>query len=80
MDTVTKLALANDKKNRTRSILVIISICITTMLLTAIATVGYGMVKSNRVNAGELYGSYYGSFNGVDKNQLKEMQLRSDFT
>lgn len=80
MDTVTKLALANDKKNRTRSILVIISICITTMLLTAIATVGYGTVKSNRVNAGELYGSYYGSFNGVDKNQLKEMKLRSEFT
>ncbi|HEX3022528.1 MAG TPA: ABC transporter permease, partial [Lachnospiraceae bacterium] len=80
MNTITRLAISNDRKNRTRSILIIISIALTTMLLTIIATFCYGFVKSNRINAKQLYGNYYGTYNDVNDEQLKEMKLRSEFS
>lgn len=76
MKTLTRLALSNHKKNRTRSILVTGAILLTTMLLTAIATFGYGAVKSNRENAGTLYGSYYGSYRNVAAQQVDAMKSR----
>lgn len=80
MKTLTRLALSNHKKNRTRSILVTGAILLTTMLLTAIATFGYGAVKSNRENAGTLYGSYYGSYRNVAAQQVDAMKSRGEFT
>lgn len=80
MKTLTNLAVSNDKMNKTRSILIILSITLTTMLLMIIATFGYGIIKSNRLNATDLYGGYYGSFRMVSESQLEEMKLRSEFT
>ncbi|MEQ8156351.1 MAG: ABC transporter permease [Clostridiaceae bacterium] len=80
MNTITRIAISNDKKNKTRSILIIVSILLTTMLLTVIATFCYGFIKSNRTNAEQLYGSYYGIYNGVNAKQIQEMELRSEFT
>lgn len=80
MNTVTNLAISNNKKNKTRSILIIISIFLSTLLLTTIATYGYGMIKSNRVNASSMYGSYYGSFRNVTKEQFDKIKLRGEFT
>lgn len=79
MKTLANLALSNNKSNKTRSILIILSVTLTTLLLMVIATFGYGIVKSNKSNAGSLYGSYYGSFLGVSEKQLYEMKLRSEF-
>ena len=39
MSTITEIAKANVKKDRTRSILIIISIALTTLLLTAVSGV-----------------------------------------
>ena len=39
MKMITKLALSNNKKNKTRSILIMITIFLTTVLLSAIATI-----------------------------------------
>lgn len=79
MKTITNLAISNNKVNKTRSILIIISVALTTLLLMVIAIYGYGAIKSNRLNAGNLYGSYQGSFVGVTEKQLNEMKLRSEF-
>ena len=38
MKTITKLAWSNNRKNRTRSVLIMLSIFLTTVLLSAIAT------------------------------------------
>lgn len=65
MKMITKLALSNNKKNKTRSILIMLSIFLTTVLLSAIATFGYGQIKFQSANAEEFYGSYYGSYAGV---------------
>ena len=79
MRTITKLAWSNNWKNRTRSSLIILSIFLTTVLLSAIATFGYGQIRFQSVNAKEFYGSYYGTYMGVNEQQIAEMQKRSQF-
>ncbi len=80
MNTLKNLAISNNKANKTRSILIIISVALTTILLTVISTWGYGLIKVNRENAGAFYGSYYGTYNNVTDDELKEMNLRSEFS
>lgn len=80
MKSLSRLAYCNTRANKTRSILIIISILLTSMLLTVIATWGYGIVRTSRENADDLYGSYYGSFKGVSVSQLEKMKLRSEFS
>lgn len=79
MKTITRLAVSNNQKNKTRSVLIILSVFLTTMLLSAIATFGYGQIKFQRTNAETLYGSYYGIFTGVSEDQIREMEKRSEF-
>lgn len=80
MNILTNLAIKNNKKNRTRSILVMIAIFLTTLLLAVIATFGYGSVKSQKENAGSLYGTFYGSYRNVSEEQLEKMQARGEFS
>lgn len=80
MKTITNLAVSNVKKNRTRSILIVISILLTTMLLALIATIGTGILRSGKANAGKLYGNYDGTYSRVNTEQLQKMELRSEFT
>lgn len=80
MTTLTGLAWSNNKENKTRSILVITSCMLTTLLLTVIATFGYWYVKSERTNAGENYGHYYGIFGNLNDDKIKELERHSKFT
>lgn len=80
MNTLTKVAISHNRENRTRSILIILSVFLTSLLLTVIAVWGYGLVKSNRVNAGSLYGNYYGLYQGITKEQMDTMKLHNEFT
>lgn len=79
MNTITKIAVSNNKKNKVRSILVIVSVMLTTMLLTIITNICYGSVKSNIENSGLLYGNFYGIYHEVNLQQLQNLQLRSEF-
>lgn len=56
-----------------------LSIFLTAVLLSAIATFGYGQIRYQRVNAREFYGSYYGTYTRVTEEQIAEMQKRSEF-
>lgn len=80
MKTLRKIAMSNDKKNKTRSILIIIAITLTTMLLTIISSYCYGIVKSNKINAKTYYGDYYGVYKNISEKQIHEMKLHSEFT
>ena len=62
MKTISRIAYSNDKKNKTRSILIMMSICLTTMLLVIISTVGNGMIRLQKSQAAGSYGSNYGLF------------------
>ena len=56
-----------------------LSIFLTTVLLSAIATFGYGQIKFQSARAISEYGSYYGSYAGVTEDQISEMEKRSEF-
>ena len=58
MKTISRIAYSNDKKNKTRSILIMMSICLTTMLLVIISTVGNGVIHLQKSQAAGSYGRH----------------------
>ena len=78
MKTISRIAYSNDKNNKTRSILIMMSICLTTMLLVIISTVGNGMIRLQKSQAAGSYGSNYGLFVAADGSQLKEVNRRAE--
>jgi len=79
VSTTTEIAKANVKKDRTRSILIIISIALTTLLLTAVSGAGYGIIRLQLVNAAELYGEFYGVYRDVTMESIEEMRRHAAF-
>lgn len=79
MKTTTMLAVNNDKNNKTRSILIIITIFLTTLLLTVISIYASGLIKYNKVNAKAIYGDYYGIYQNIKTDTLEKIKLRSEF-
>ena len=51
MKTITKLAWYNNRKNSARSVLIMLSIFLTAVLLSAIATFGSGQFRYQCVTA-----------------------------
>ena len=80
MKTISRIAYSNDKRNKTRSILIMMSICLTTMLLVIISTVGNGVIHLQKSQAASSYGSNYGLFIAVDGTQLKEVERRAEIS
>ena len=77
MKTTTRLSLAGMKKNRMGTILTGIAILLTTMLLAVVGFGGYGMLQNSRQSAGEMYGEHYGTFTGLSKEQLQNVELHA---
>ncbi|WP_099203127.1 ABC transporter permease [Miniphocaeibacter massiliensis] len=80
MKLIRKIAYSNNKSNKTRSILVILSIILTTILLTSIGTFMYAAIKNQADTADKLYGSYYGIFKRVTDNEITEMERKNAYT
>ena len=80
MKTISRIAYSNDKRNRTRSILIMVAICLTTMLLVIISTVGNGVIHLQKSQAASSYGSNYGLFIAADGTQLKEVERRAEIS
>ena len=78
MRTISKIAFSNDKRNRTRSVLIMTAICLTTMLLVIISTIGNGVIHLQKSQAAGSYGSNYGLFVAADASQLKEVSRRAE--
>ena len=78
MKTISRIAYSNDKKNKTRSILIMMAICLATMLLVIISTVGNGVIHLQKSQAEGSYGSNYGLFVSADGSQLKEVNRRAE--
>lgn len=80
MKTISRIAYSNDKRNRTRSILIMMAICLTTMLLVIISTVGNGVIHLQKSQAASSYGSNYGLLIAADGTQLKEVERRAEIS
>lgn len=78
MSTITNLSRANNRKNPTRSILIIIAVIISALLLTAISLFGYSTVTFQQENAKDLYGSFYGMYAGITDEQIVELERRAE--
>lgn len=78
MSTIRNIAFHNDKKNKTRSILVMLTIFLSTALLMIISTFCNGLIKMNLENAESNYGYFYGVYGKITADQLKEMERRSE--
>ena len=59
MKMLTRLALNNNKKNKARSILIMLVIFLSTTLLSSIALIFYGSLKYKKYNEKDLYGTFY---------------------
>ncbi len=79
MNIITRLALENNKKNKSRSILIMLTVFFTTVLLSAIATFGYANIRYQKINAEKFYGRYHGSYHSVTEDQIIEMEKHSQF-
>ena len=79
MKTTTKIAVANLKENKSRTLLISISIMLTTMLLTMIALFAYGVMKENKLNSGILYGEHFGGFARAGKEIYEKVRLHGEF-
>lgn len=80
MKTISRIGYSNDKRNRTRSILIMMAICLTTMLLVIISTVGNGVIHLQKSQAASSYGSNYGLLIAADGTQLKEVERRAEIS
>ena len=78
MKIISRIAYSNDKRNKTRSILIMMAICLTTMLLVIISTVGNGVIHLQKSQAAGSYGSNCGLFVSADGSQLKEVNRRAE--
>ncbi len=56
------------------------AICLTTMLLVIISTVGNGVIHLQKSQAASEYGSNYGLFIAADGTQLKEVERRAEIS
>lgn len=78
MNTVTKIAYCNNKKNKTRSVLIMAAIFLSSILLSVICTYAYGLLKFQKVNAEANYGNYHGACSGVGEEELKRLGRRGE--
>ena len=56
------------------------AICLTTMLLVIISTVGNGVIRLQKSQAASSYGSNYGLLIAADGTQLKEVERRAEIS
>jgi len=79
MTTIHNFALSNLKADKTRSILITLTIFMSTLLLMAIATFGVAGTRLSQESA-KLDGDYYGMYVGVSNDSILKMERRSEFT
>ncbi len=78
MKTITQMALSNIKHNRSRSILIGISILLTSCLLMVVGTVGQSIIVNQTENAGVLYGEYEFGLRDVQANELDKISHQAN--
>ena len=67
MINITKIAKNNIKYNKSKSILIILTIFLATTLLSSVAMVGLDWTEVNKRNVIQNYGSYHGLYGRVDE-------------
>ena len=77
MSTISTLAVSRIKYNRSRTILTAVSIMLTTVLLTAIATSTVGLLNYNKLRVTEE-GNVHASLSRLDAKQIEMLKNHMD--
>ncbi len=75
MRTVTKTALANVKQNKGRNILSGIAICLTTILLYLILTIGFGTITLQFEAINRVYPTWHMMYRDVSEDKIQALKL-----
>nr|WP_317332057.1 FtsX-like permease family protein [uncultured Romboutsia sp.] len=78
MINVTKIAKNNIKYNKSKSILIILTIFLATTLLSSVAMVGLDWNEVNKRNVIQYYGSYHGLYGRVDETKYEKIKSHKD--
>lgn len=73
MNIVTKTAMSNFRRNKSRNILIGIAILLTTVLLTTVPTVLFGVFDLENAAVLEVYPTYDVMFRGVDEETAEQL-------
>lgn len=74
MNIITKTALANFRKNKSRNILIGIAIALTTLLLTVVPTAVFGMMDLQFGAVKSVYPTFHTMYRDVPESDAKKMQ------
>ena len=74
MNIVTKTALANLRRNKSRNVLVGIAVLLTTILLTAVPMVLFGGFVIENEAIKEIYPTYHAMYRNVDEKTAQKME------
>lgn len=80
MNIFHKVTLKTMAKNKTRTIVAIVGIMLSTALITAITTFTSSMQNCLLQNAIETNGDWYGSIHSIDENQVNELKNNKEIT
>lgn len=78
MNTVTQTALANLKQNKGRNILIGIAICLTTILLFVVTTVGSGMISFQFQAINTLYPTWHIMYRDASETTVQALRQHAD--
>lgn len=78
MNTVTKTAWANMKKNKSRNILTGIAIALTSILIVAVLSVGNGMIKIQFAAVNNIYPTFHTMYRQVSKENTEKLKKHAD--
>ncbi len=78
MINVTKIAKNNIKYNKSKSILIILTIFLATTLLSSVAMVGLDWTEANKKNVMKYYGSNHGSYSRINETTYEKIKSHAD--
>ena len=78
MVNTTKIAKSNIKHNKSKSILLIITIILSSLLLTAVATTAVNWNNFNKERVSKYFGSYHLILKGLDDEELRTAKNHAD--
>lgn len=80
MNIFHKVTLKTLAKNRTRTIVAIVGIMLSTALITAVTTFTSSMQNCLLKNSVENYGDWYGTIHSIDENEIIELKNNKEIT
>ena len=78
MINTTKIAKSNLKVNKSRCILIIITILLSTALLSAVGMTLNNWNEYNKERVEKYYGTQHGAYGKIDEEKLKEIRAHAD--